>query len=430
MRGWLFAFVLLSIAFAATPPPEVEIPNLDPFENPLLIGAMILLSIGLVALAYAVSTAIQNPSAIAWSKEMLRETVAGVVIVAIVYGAAVTANGMLVGMTGYGSVTEVGSASLELGSASLDPILEDLEMVYGKIAEAYFSVAVQQGTAVSVTFSLPPIKFFFLQPAIYYARDMMPYYGLSPVLQGLSMSASQITIQILSIRMVKVFLIYVSEVVPGFLLPLGFVFRVFPLTKKAGDTLIALSLGGLFMLPASLIVVGEMRDLAGFGGPGSMVGLARSEKFYENVDPSLFTEQSAGLVSGLCQNTAVKVIFGFGEIFWGIIYGLIFSAPTFFATFFQEFNFFVSWVWPFILYGLQMLYASILTGMLETVDSGEIYDRTIAPIASILFPAVSEITAFSIISIVVIAIITYSGTKAISTALGGEYAFGGLSRMI
>jgi hypothetical protein len=427
MRGWLFAFVLLGLAFAAAP--EVHLPNLDPFENPLLIGAMILLAVSFSALAYAVSTAIQNPSAIAWSKDMVRETIAGVIIVAIVYGAAVTANGMIVGMTGYGSLTEVGSGPTELGSAALDPLLGDLEMVYGKVAEAYFSVAVQQGTSMSVTFSVPPVKFFFLQPAIYYARDMMPYYGMAPMLQSLTQSSYQLTIQMLSLKMVKVFLVYIGAVVPGFLLPLGFVFRIFPLTKKAGDTLIALSLGGLFMLPASLIVVKEMRDLAGFGNAGSAVGFVRTEKFYDNVEPTLFSQQSAALVSGLCQNTAVKVIFGFGEMFWGILYALIMLLMQNY-DFFGNFNTFVSQIWPWIIYALQMLYATVLTAIAESADSGAMYDRTIQPIVQYLFPAVSEITAFSIISIIMIAVITYGGTRAVSTALGGEYSFAGITRMV
>lgn len=426
MRGLLFAFVLLSIAFAT---PTVNIPNLDPFTNPLLIGAMVILAVSFSALAYAVSTAIQNPSAIAWSKEMVRETVAGVIIVAIVYGAAVTANAMIVEMTGYGNLSEVGSASTALGSAALDPLLSDLEMVYGKVAEAYFSVAVQQGTAISVTLSVPPIKFFFMQPAIYYARDMMPYYGMSPILQSLTQSAYQLTIQMLSLKLVKIFLVYINSIVPSFLLPLGFVFRIFPLTKKAGDTLIALSLGGLFMLPASLIVVKEMRDLAGFDSASSAVGYVKTEKFYENVDPWLFSEQSAALVSGLCQNTAVKIIFGFGEMFWGLIYAIILLLMQNY-DFFGNFNTFVSQIWPWVIYGLQMLYASILTGMSEGIDSGEMYDRTIQPIVQYLFPAVNEITMFSIISIIIIAIITYSGTRAISTALGGEYSFAGITRMI
>lgn len=417
MRGWLFAFVLLSLAFAATPPPAVTLPDLSIENNPGFIGAIIILSISFVALSYAVSSAIQNPSAVAWSKDQLREVVAGVVVIVIVYGACTTANALVSGTTGH-------SNAVKLGEAVLNPIIGDLEMIYGKIGEAYFSVAVQQGTMVGVVFGLP-MKLFWWFPDIYYGRDMMPFYGLSPIMQALNQSSTQVAIQILSFRVVKLFLAYIGAVVPKFLLPVGMAFRVFPFTKRTGDTLIALSLGGLFMLPASLIVVGELKGM-GLG----YVDAARSETFYDNVDPRLFGELSGAMISGLCQNTAVKAIFGFGEMFWGLLFALLMSLATLnFAMFYTYFDMFVSLIWPFVIWAVQTTYAGMLVGFFEA-DGGEMYDRTIAPIVQDLFPAVAEITVFSVMSIIVIAIITYTGTRAISTAIGGEYSFYGISRMI
>jgi len=416
--GLLFAFVLLSLAFAATPPPQVSLPSLDPAENPGFIGAIVLLSIGFVAIAYAVSTSIQNPSAIAWSKDMLRETIVGVIIIVIVYGAVVTANSLISGITGHDN-------AVELGDASLAGVLSDLKIVYGKIGEAYFSVAAQQGTSISVTFGLPPMKFFFMQPAIYYARDMMPYYGMMSVLQSLNQAGFQISAQILSFNMVKVFLQYIAAVVPQFLLPIGMVLRVFPFTKKAGDTVLALSLGALFMFPASLIVVNEIYLLSDM----PHVQAAKSENFADNMDETLFGDTGDLLVRGVCESTAAKIIFGFGELFWGLVYAIIMLLLQNY-DFFGNFNTFVSNIWPWIIYALQTFYAAMLTGIAESMSSEQAYDKTILPIASILLPAVSEITMFSAISLVVIAMITYTGTKAISTALGGEYSFYGLSRLM
>ncbi len=414
----LFAVLLVTLCFASAPP-KVELPKLGIAENPAFLGAIILLSVAFAVLSYTISTAIQNASAIAWSKEQLREVIVGVIIVILVYGANVTANEMIKSMTGHNN-------AVELGSAVLDGLIGDLEMIYGKIGEAYFSVAVQQGMSVSIVEAVPPIKFFFMQPAIYYANDSMPYYGISPVLQMLSQASSQITIQILSFKVLKLLLLYIGGVVPGFLLPIGFAFRVFPMTKRTGDTLIALSLGALFMLPASLVVVGELKEIS----PLDNVRAAERETFYDNVDPVFFSQASAALITGLCQNTAVKIAFGFGEFFWGTIFGLIASAPEAFTTFFFWFDKFVSMVWPWVIYGLQTLYGLILAGIVHGMDMDSIYARTVKPIVEILMPAVSEITMFSIISIITIATITYTGTKSISTALGGEHTFYGLTRMI
>jgi hypothetical protein len=51
-------------------------------------------------------------------------------------------------------------------------------------------------------------------------------------------------------------------------------------------------------------------------------------------------------------------------------------------------------------------------------------------IATLLLPAVTEATGFSIVSFIIIAIVTFTGTKAISSALGGEYILYGISRFM
>lgn len=416
MRGLLFAFVLLvALSFAI---PQVSIPSLDLVENPAFIIAVALLSISFVALSYAVSYSIQNPSAIAWSKEQLREVIVGIIIVVIVYGADVTANNLIHGMTGHADAMAMGDASLRL-------MMDDLEMVYSKIGEAYFSVAVQQGTTVSVTWGMPPLKFSFWQPTIYYTVDYMPYFGMGSILQTLSMASQNIMTQYLSFKVVQILLSYAGAVVPHFLLPIGFAFRIFPFTRKAGNTLIALSLGAIFMLPASLIVVGELRN----GAHMANVDAVRTMNFEENLDPGFFSSANF-MKEGFCENTAMRVITGFGEIFWGIIFALIASAPTLFATFYTWFEFFGTAIWPWVVWIIQILSAAAITGMMETTDSGAIYDQTIQPIVHYLLPASMEVTMFSIIAVIFIAMVTYTGTKSISVALGGEYAFYGLTRLI
>lgn len=427
MRGWLFAFVLLAASFAADEcavPPCVSLPNLNPATNPGFIGAMILLSVSFVALSYAISSAIQNPSAVAWSKEQLREVIVGVVIVVMVYGAAATANALVVSTTGYGTIEDVGSGPVELGSATLEPIIGNLSVVYYKIGEAYFSVAVQQGTSVSWSATLIP-KFTWWQPSIYYGRDVMPYYGLSPILQALTISSQNIMVQLLSFRVVQLFLLYIRNVVPEFLLPIGFAFRVFPFTKRLGDTLIALSLGGLFMLPASLIVVNELREIA----PLRNVQLAEVTNFADNLDPAFFSSANF-LKEGLCENIAMRFFIGFGELFWATIFALIASAPTLFATFYVWFEFFLVAVWPWVIWIMGLILGTVLLALTLSLDSTQLYDLTIAPIVSTLIPAATEITVFSIISVIVIAMVTYTGTKAISSAMGGEYMLYGISRLI
>ena len=73
-------------------------------------------------------------------------------------------------------------------------------------------------------------------------------------------------------------------------------------------------------------------------------------------------------------------------------------------------------------------------GPLLTAFNVEIFSDSSAPalkpIPELLLPAVAEATGFSIISLLIVALITFTGTKAISTALGGEYILYGVSRFV
>ena len=51
-------------------------------------------------------------------------------------------------------------------------------------------------------------------------------------------------------------------------------------------------------------------------------------------------------------------------------------------------------------------------------------------IPKVLLPAVAEATGFSIISMFIVAMITFTGIKSISAALGGEYVLYGISRFV
>ncbi|MEW5996286.1 MAG: hypothetical protein AB1657_01690 [Candidatus Micrarchaeota archaeon] len=418
MRGWVFALVLLAISFAAEEcavAPCVFTPNLNPAANPGLIGSLVLLSVAFVALSYMVSTALQNPSAVAWSKEQLRELIAGVVVVVVVYGAVITANSLISGVTGEPD-------AVSLGSAALDPIIRNLEGIYGKVGEAYFAVAVQQGASLGyVVGNLGYVT---------YSESRMPLFGVNPLYLALSNAASQLTMQILSFQLVKVLLGYISSAVPGFFLPLGMVFRIFPFTKKLGNTLIALSLGALFMLPASLFLVKEMYGLAEMPHAERAMGI----DFDERLSPWMTSGSISG-VRAFCENTALRLPTELGEIFWGAVYATI-MAPTcnvgYFACWLAFFETFVFAIWPFAMFIIQNT-ASILVSTAASDTSGiadEAYSATVEPIAAILLPAVSEVNTFSIIAVVVIAVFTFSGTKAISAALGGEYVLYGISRLV
>ncbi len=421
MRKALLLLAVIALCHAGGASPKVDLPEL----GFVFVGAAVLLSTAFIAIAYMVSSAFQNPQAIAWSKNQLRELIVGVFIVVLVVGAYVAANELISSMTGYPN-------AVELGEDNIRDILAPIEKIYKKVGEAYFTLGQYQGSSTSyVSGNLG---------YIYYHESKSPYYGVSPVMGSLNQQTYQLTMQILSFRFLLVLLQYIDVVVPNFLLPLGMAFRVFPFTKKIGNTLIALALGALFMLPASLLVVDEMRKAITFqhvdaaalmsfqvsSAMGEMTGSATGDALYSLlIWPYLVAKET-------CEIATVRTFFSLGEIVWGVIYATLAAIKClagYAACWVIEFNFFVFFLWPWIMFFAQNILA-VLVAIAGTPSAGFIYDLLVADIVKYLFPAVSELTTFSIMSIIVIAVITFTGTRSISVALGGEYALSGLSRLI
>ncbi|MFA5411868.1 MAG: hypothetical protein WC350_00780 [Candidatus Micrarchaeia archaeon] len=497
MRGWLFALALLGLAFSVETV-HVGLPDISVEGNPLFLGAVILLSVSFVAVAYAVSYSIQNASAIAWSKDQLREVIAGVVLIIIIFAAYKVANEMarpFIGTgetggerpaemrlvrhgccsedptpacSGYGnpipcesvidtvvtgccSEEAMGACSgtnnptpcttemvpveappdeepdrsgpnpmLILGEEALNQTISDLETIYMKIGEGYFTIGGYQG----ITLSRPVVNAFYVQ----YTESDSPFVGVGSLLGGLNQAAYQVTFQLLSFRFVLVLLKYIDIVVPGFLLPAGMMFRVFPFTKKLGNTLIALSLGALFMLPASLILVKEIKNSM----PGVPGGTAMATSFLNEYTPA-HGEADILAMSEVCKNEVSRAFFMPGELVTGAIFATILAIAClagYFACWLTYFQLWFNLIWPILTFAVTTIYTIFVMPFAGAPDAGEVYNDLMRNIAEVLLPGVSQITAFSIISIVVIGIVTFAGTKAISSAIGGEYVLYGISRLI
>ena len=410
MRRALLALLLISLCFAGAPP-KIELPDLGWEENPGFLFAIALLSTALVAIAYAVSSVTQSPQLTAWSKEMMRELMVGVVIVVLVIGAATTVDTMIGSIPGY-----EGEKLATLGSKALDEHIDNLEKLYEKVAQGYWAIGAYAPTTVSWT----PIQIWIIS----YGRSKMPYLGVNAALGSLSMAVQQLTFQILSLKFVQVFLVYISKVAYSFLLPVGLALRVFPLTKRVGSTIIALSLGGLFMLPAGVIVAGELADTL------------KPDSFDEAIDRDYKPSRSVTLIFNFmwffCE-TPLRLFFQLGELFWAITIPTIACAaagPGYAACWYAMFQLILYIAYPLATMIFNMLISSWLVPSLTNQSADTIYSAWVSEINQYLLPAVSEMTALSIVMVLIIAVIAVSGTKAISSALGGEFVMYGISRLV
>ena len=241
-----------------------------------------------------------------------------------------------------------------------------------------------------------------------------------------------LTVQILTFRLLKLFTYYVDGIFPPFVLPIALAFRLFPLTRKMGNTLIAICLGVIFVFPLSLVFMNDIwwsNDSAW--------------TYKHDLENTAFTFDKLGTGSGfmdgvlqvvdfVCGNVVTRAILTLGEFFWGLVFALI-AAISCLADYLGcvviYFYMFVWVIWPIIVTFVQLaIGGTILT--LFGIDAAMQVGPTFAPIAKILLPAVAEATGVSLVSFFIVVFITFTGIKSISAALGGDYILYGVSRFI
>ncbi|MCP4647533.1 MAG: hypothetical protein GY852_07340, partial [bacterium] len=150
-------------------------------------------------------------------------------------------------------------------------------------------------------------------------------------------------------------------------------------------------------------------------------------------------ELDSGMMDGflstvefICGSVTLRTFLTLGELVWSLLFALIAAIPCLtgyagcFVTFFQLFF----WeIWPLLATFIQLT----IGGIVITATQADLAAQSspgLENIPEILLPAVMEATGFSIISLLLVAMITFTGIKAISIALGGEYILYGVSRFV
>ena len=412
--GPLLLFLLLSIglSFSVAAP---ELPDLG-IE---FLAIVMLLSIVVVAMAAMIGEALQSPSITAWSKEQLREVAAGVVLVVLIWGATAGSSTMISAIFLHDG--EGISDMPQLGEAALGDHIEYMETLYLKVADAYQAVGLLQGLSYFAS-----IGGFW----IYFGQGNSPYFGASVLMGPLSAAANNLTIQILTFRLIQVFCEYVSAVFPAFILPIALAFRLFPFTRKMGNTLIAISLGAIFIFPLSLMFVNEFWHAADWQYKTKV--LSTNFDFDHMELDSGMMDAFLSTVEFICGSQTIRIFLTLGEIIWGLLFAMIAAIPClsgYAGCFVQFYYMFTQAIWPLLATFIQLTIGTIVISTVNA-DLAAGASPGLENIPETLLPAVMEATGFSIISLLLVAMITFTGIKAISVALGGEYILYGVSRFV
>ena len=295
----IFSLLLVSLSFAVDPP---QLPSLGLG----FIALVALLSAATIALSTMVGQALQSPSISAWSKDELRQVFAGTILAVIIWSAVMGTSTIVSALFLQEGIPDLPS----LGAAALTDHIEYMESLYIKVTDAYQTVGLFQGLGYFAS-----LGGFW----IYAGQGATPYFGLSILLGPLSTAGNNLTIQILTFRLIQVFCEYLSGTIPTFILPIALAFRIFPFTRKMGNTLIALCLGAMFVFPFSLLFVSELWHVQdSWIYKDEVVGKSfTSDKM--DLDQG-FMDGVINTVEIVCGNEVSRVFLSLGEIVWSLIF--------------------------------------------------------------------------------------------------------------
>ena len=241
----------------------------DIFLN--MATVMILVTIGMVAVAYMLGRAMENPKILHWAETELVQ-VLGTLMILFFYGLSVFILNNWIGPAFYnGSVLFPGESNRAAGgswTSVQDHVINYLEGSGGirgtleKFVYGFSWMSVFMSALSSLSFSLQPdpsLSLFFTPLAATFG-PLQSIMGL--VFNAVVISAAQLQIQIELIKLgTGLFTI---------LLPLGVLFRAFPFTRPAGGAMIAIAFGFTVMLPIAYLVAEDislhMYSISGVGG--------------------------------------------------------------------------------------------------------------------------------------------------------------------
>ncbi len=406
-----FIFLLLfGIAFAA------------PINLMFAVPMVAIIVVIFLAIMFMFSNALSSPQLMAWTKSEFREFVAGVLLVIIIFSLFISAEQMSAVLMGEEEATYI-DASIGV----IDNMLESKTSGYDTAYENIIRVAtkIRVGATYSPYVGIPAWYFYITYSA-------SPLSGASIFLMALGSATQGLTNVIFLYEGLSLLIKFFHATVPTIILPLAFAIRLIPFTRRIGNTLIAVSLAAIVLLPFSVIIVGEVnKQLIDYPN----VTISDSDMF--RLDPHSWSMDFGSMFCSFLPNRFLLAIteYGFGFVCCGWLLLTGYGAAAFPACF--ELTSEV--IYPVIMQVIKIVQTVLTLTWLQWAEmnigatGGFGYGLWPERVFDILMPFlqnVNNVILVGYIDFVVIAIITISGAKSISTALGGEWYMAGVERLI
>ena len=349
------------------------------------------------------SNTISDPKLEAWAKTEMREIVAGCVLIFAVTALILSGNTLVSALSGQSDVIASAVHSIDTWISGFDNSFEQIIRAAAKIR-------------TSATYA-PYIGVSLWYIAVNYSTN--PLSGIAMLLAPYNLAAGGLTNVIFISEGLRLFLVYIKIVGPAVIVPLAFCARLIPFTRKLGDTLIALSVALMVLLPVSVIMADGLNSQMG------IVGLQNSIS-HRDIGGLDANPTAMMLMSPLCGFIPLRTILGLNDLFFSVLT----CAPA--GPFFGVCQPIVqNVVYPIMMMVIQysMSLLLIVWESVYTVLAPQ-YASDAFNITYSLLRDVNGLILINYIDFIFIATVTVAGARSISTALGGDWYMSGIQRLI
>jgi hypothetical protein len=390
---WLLLLLMLPTAFAVEP---IDL-TFAVFPIAIIVGIFL-------ALVWMLSTAIADPRLGALAKTEAREFVAALILIALITGFFIGSSGISIALTGE---TDYVTVSQDMIDGWIDRYDDAFTNVVG--AASRVRAAASYSPYVNI-----PIWYVSL------SYSVSPIAGIAIFLGSLNMASQALTNAIFLLEAVRLLLSFLDITIPKIFLPLAFMLRLIPFTRKLGNTLIAVAIAGIVFLPFSVILANAMNDAI-------------------DVQPSINLDVLDAkpwlmmLMEPACETIPIRGLLALTDV----IFALIVCLPLLFNPFTAGaypacYELVKQAVYPIIMNVFQLVNAAVLLAWLSYFSAfgAKEYANNIFDALQPFLRDVGNLVLLGYMDIILIGLITIVGARSLSAALGGEWYMAGIQRLI
>lgn len=393
----LLILLLLPTVFSSSITP------LDKNFMMLLVPLTVMSMVALLGITKMLANTISDPKLDAWVKTEIRELVAALVIIVALTGVILASGGL--GMILTNEIDANAAATNIIDTQWID-----------KFDDSFKTAIVAAGKIKSTATYSPSMSIPLWYVSLSYTTN--PLAGAMLLLTPLTMAVQALTNAIFLSEGIRLLLSYSSVITPQILLPGAFIVRLIPFTRKLGNTLIALAIALHVLLPFSIILVDKLNGTIDRPNP--------------SMDTSVLEGGTEAMtnVAFLCKAKVARVLLGLGDY----PFALIVCSPLLFipggqAAYPGCVLLVQNVVYPIIQMVMQIVF-TVSNGIWEAVMAETDYELDAFDQVMPFLREVNSLVLLTYLNLILIATITISGARSISSALGGEIYMFGVQRLV